>query len=77
MNNENSVFPMSLENFDDPIKDQEIRSISHKVDVNHSDEHSLVSFESINYTVMIRKNLCGSCRAKESKKILRNVRYQI
>ena len=79
MNKQNNVTPIYLNDIDGTVEEK-VPSVSHDVDMHHMDEqveHSLVSFHDVNYTVKIKKSLFGSCRAKEPKKILTNVRFVI
>jgi len=76
MSKQNNVMPMTLQNLDfDNIQEDKVASVSHEVEMHHAEEHSIVSFQNINYTVKMKKAPFGLCRPKKSKKILRDVRY--
>ena len=75
MSKQNYVKPMNVENVDSPdLQDETIPSVSHEIDMHHADDHSVLSFQNIHYTVKIKKAPFGVCRSKKSKEILRNIR---
>ena len=76
----NEVLPLSVRSIDEngvELSPQNRKSgeISVEVDRQHEKtDRTVMSFHDINYTVQMAKSPCGTCRPKDEKRILTNVR---